>query len=161
MLYAALAAGIPHLPEKNEGAFVTPRFAPGSPEAFQASLHGVQIWGERTLPTANTETLRDDPWIEIQELPYDWDANGAEPVSPAAITFAKRFLAELPGDLTFEPFAQTDGSIGLQHRTPNRSAYLVISPENRFTYVIKVAETVHRGDDVESTVMQALLATIY
>ncbi len=83
-------------------------------------------------------------------------------MSPDAIDHAKRFLRSLPsGGASFTPFAHPNGSVGLESEKPGSAAYLIVSPADRFTYVLRIGEAVHRGDDVDATKMRGLLALLY
>jgi hypothetical protein len=99
---------------------------------------------------------------ELESLPVDWDGQGAERVSRDAIRNAQLFLASLEGTAdTFEPFADPDGSVGLEGHKGERSAYLVISPAGAISYVIREGDKVNRGADVDVSTMRRLLDVLY
>lgn len=143
-------------------ALPTPRktFVWTSPEATAPSQTRVNMWSGTTLPTM--EHSRSDPWDELSELPDNWDGSGASAVMPEAIRHAKRFLISLNRAYDqFEPFAHPNGSVGLEAHKQGRSAYLVVSSEDTYTYVIKSGATVHRGTGVKAADMQVLLEMLY
>ncbi|MBF8254725.1 MAG: hypothetical protein HW373_1420 [Deltaproteobacteria bacterium] len=99
---------------------------------------------------------------ELQSLPANWDGQGAERVSQEAIRNAKLFLASLERTAdTFEPFADPDGSIGLEGHKGERSAYVVISPEGAISYVVREGDKVNRGADIDANTMRLLLEVLY
>lgn len=99
---------------------------------------------------------------ELEALPRNWDGQGAEPVSKEAITKAEAFLASL-GQVasTFEPFADPDGSVGLEGHKNTKAAYMTISPNGEIAYVFRDGETVHRGKDVDAATMRNLINVLY
>ncbi len=116
----------------------------------------------QAITSATTYVKEPDSWQELESLEDDWDAAGAKKVSPQAIAHARRFLTSLPSiGQTFVPFPDMDGGVGLQARAADKAAYLIVSPDNLFTYVIKVAGKVHRGINTEPDEMKDLLALLY
>ena len=159
MLSAALTASAPSLAETREMASPA-QILWGSPDASSPSFQGLGVLHGTTLPT--TKAVPTDPWQELETLPPNWDGEGAPTISQAAIENAKRFLQGLtPAAGTFRPFAYPDGGIGLESQKKGKEAYLVVSESGRFTYVIQIGKTVHRGDDVDAAKMQELLAFLY
>lgn len=111
---------------------------------------------------STTKLAEPDEWQELEALEEDWDAAGAKRISGDAIVHARRFLAQIPA-LThrFIPFPDATGSVGLQIREAGRSAYLLVAPDNRFTYVIRIGEKTHRGANLEAEEMKELLEFLY
>ncbi len=80
-------------------------------------------------------------------------------MSRDAIDHAKRFLKSISSiGTSFTPFAHPNGGVGLESEKPGKAAaYLVVSPTDRFTYVLRIGQAVHRSDDVDASKMLALL----
>jgi hypothetical protein len=111
---------------------------------------------------STTHIAEPDEWQELEALEDDWDASGAKRISPVAIAHARRFLASLAVlGHRFSPFADPTGSVGLQARETDKSAYMLVNTDNRFTYVIRVGDRTHRGTKVDAEEMQKLLALLY
>lgn len=103
-----------------------------------------------------------DAFQEIAALPANWDGQGAECVSANAIASARAFLGAIGGNAdSFEPFADPDGSVGLEGHRSNRSAYIVIAHSGTCSYVIRNDSRVHRGNDVDAETMRRLLDLLY
>ena len=114
--------------------------------------------------TAPTTLLRihTDPWDELLRLQENWDGNQALPISIDALGHAKRFVNQAREDgLSFTPFADPDGHVGLESEKTNSVAYLVVAPDNRFSYVIRTGDTVNRGDNVSERQMREILALLH
>lgn len=160
-LSAALATMSPVAAEQHDRAKaftkeVVPWNAPNaSLPSFQSTavVHG-------TTP-GTLKSIEPDPWQELEALGDDWDTSGAQAVSREAIDHAKRFLKSLSIDAPFAPFAYPDGSVGLESQKNGSAAYILVSPTERFTYVLRIRDAVHRGDDVEASKMRELLALLY
>ena len=160
VLSAMLAAGVPALGEAY--AKLTPKqdVRWNAPDASQISFQGTAVSHGNT--SATTSSVDSDPWQELEALQAGWDGNEAEPVSRDAIGHAKRFLQSLPliGS-TFVPFAHPNGSVGLEAQKPGKAAYLIVSATDRFAYVLRIAGTIHRGNDGDASVMRDLLDLLY
>ncbi len=129
--------------------------------SFQGTsvLHGTTSATTSAFGNASAES---DPWQDLQALGPDWDGSGAEPVSHDALEHATKFLESSPMlSSAFEPFAHPNGSVGLEGHKLGKSAYLVVSPKDRFAYVLRVGETVHRGNDVAPSAMRRVLELLF
>jgi len=165
LLSAALIGGSPDVQEHYDKGISSAgdwwKFLGASHASFQdlTVSHGTTPATSLTLGSALIET---DPWQELESLDADWDGNGAAPVSRDAIEHALSFLESLPlvGQV-FEPFAHPNGSVGLEAHNADKAAYLIVSPMNRFAYVLRMGETVHRGNDVDASVMRRVLELLY
>lgn len=135
--------------------------AHASPTSFQGTAvsHGTTSATTVAIRSAVDDS---DPWEELKTLGPDWDGSGAEPVSRQALDHAMKFVESL-GRLgsTFEPFAHPNGSVGLEARKPGKAAYLIVSAADSFAYVLRVGDTVHRGKDVEPSLMRRVLDLLY
>lgn len=102
-------------------------------------------------------------WHELEALGANWDGQGAEPVSRKAIEHAQAFLALLgPQGKAFEPFADPDGSVGLEARKGSGAvAYIVVSESGRFAYVLRKGARTHRGSEVEQADVLKILDLLY
>ena len=142
--------------------------------ALLASLQGTTIVHGTTARTAsstsslpvhalgNLSAVESDPWQELRMLGHNWDGQGAEPVSRAALDHAKDFVASIAAlGSVFEPFAHPNGSVGLEAHKADKSAFMIVSPKDRFAYVLRVGDTVHRGNDVEERVMRRVLELLF
>lgn len=116
-------------------------------------------------PGEDSEGLSKDQhetFEEITGLQANWDGQGAARVSPDAIAAAKAFLGSIgAGAASFEPFADPDGSVGLEGHRKDRSAYVVISHSGTCSYVIRDDSRVHRGNNVDVETMRRLLDLLY
>lgn len=131
-----------------------------APEASYPSFQSLDIFHEGTAAT--TKNVELDPWQELEVLGDGWDGDRAQPVSLDALEHARRFSRSVSDiGTSFTPFAYPDGSVGLESQKAGVAAYLVVSPSNRFTYVLRASDSVHRGDDVDSEKMRELLALLY
>ncbi len=131
-----------------------------APDASELSFQALDVLHGSTVGT--TKAAEPDAWQDLEALREDWDASGAQPVSRDAIDHAKRFLKSFSSvGAPFTPFAHPDGSVGLESRKSAAAAYLIVSPTDRFTYVLRIGQTVHRGDDVDASKMRELLALLY
>jgi hypothetical protein len=108
---------------------------------------------------AQTRASFDESWAELETLPADWDANGAEPIARQTIQYAKDFALSI--GLSFDPFAHPNGSVGIENQGDDKSAHIVISPKNRFAYVLRVGKAVHRGNDVDADSLRKVIALLY
>jgi len=160
VLSAALAATSPTSDAESAKAIVKQDIRWDAPDASQPSFHSLGIF--HGSAAATTKSVEPDPWQELEALEADWDGGGAQAVSGDAIDHAKRFVQSI-ADIAapFTPFAYPDGSVGLESQKHGSAAYLVVSPLGRFTYVLRIGDTVHRGDDVDSGKMRELLALLY
>jgi len=132
-----------------------------SGSSFQGTVisHGVT---PATTPPILSWIEEQDDWMELAALGADWDGRGAVAVSPSAISHAKLFLNSLgPLSASFEPFAHPNGSVGLEAQKSGKAAYLIVTPSGRYSYVIRLGETIHRGKDVEAPLMARVLALLY
>lgn len=160
MLSAALAATSPASGEEDAKAIAKQHVRWDAPDASEPSFQSVGVFHGTTAATI--KSIEPDPWQDLEALGEDWDANGAQPISRDAIDHAKRFLKSISTtEARFIPFAHPDGSVGLESQKNGSAAYLVVSPTERFTYVLRIADTVHRGDDVDPSKMRELLALLY
>ena len=136
-----------------------------APNASHASSQGVLVsYGtiSATSSAFGISALETDPWQELEELGQNWDGQGADRISRDAIDHALNFVESLlPTGPAFEPFAHPKGYVGLEAREKGKSAFLLVSPTNRFAYVIRSGNSVHRGDDVNSAAIRELLALLY
>lgn len=131
-----------------------------APEASPPSFQSISVLNGSTATTI--ESIAPDPWQELEALREDWDANGAHSISRDAIDHARCFLESLSSiDTPFTPFAYPDGSVGLESHKNRNAAYILVSSADRFTYVLRIGDAVHRGDDVEASKMRELLALLY
>lgn len=123
---------------------------------------GLLFEGEQSATGVMGSIADSEAWNELLSLGPNWDSSGAVAVSSDAVRHAKLFLESL-GTLgsTFEPFAHPDGSVGLEARKDASSAYLIASDDNRFAYVIRVGDAVHRGNAVTPSKMREILALVY
>lgn len=160
MLSAALATTSPAAGEEYAKAIAKQDVRWDAPDASEPSFQGVHVFHGTTAATI--KSTEPDPWQDLEALGEDWDANGAQPVSSDAIDHAKRFLKSISTtQARFTPFAHPDGSVGLESQKNGGDAYLLVSPTERFTYVLRIGDTVHRGDDVDASKMRDLLALLY
>ena len=124
------------------------------------------VFGQLPLsPTATPNTspiVPSDPWTVLQTLEQGWDGANAASISPDAIAHAKSFLnyiAHLAIDFT--PFADPDGSVGLEAEKPGKNVLLVVDENGLLTYVISDGPEVHRGDNVTPRKMRDVLAHLF
>ncbi len=114
-----------------------------------------------TTSTSNLAVIA-DPWDELQRLQEGWDGANAAAVSLDAIGHAKRFAkksAEV--GISFSPFADPDGNVGLESEKPTKTALLIVDANDRYSYVLQDGEEVNRGDNVNASKMQEILALLY
>ena len=99
---------------------------------------------------------------EIEELANfedDWDMHGASRVHRNAIENAASFAWKLGAFASqFEPFADPDGSAGLEGHTAKGDVYLSFAPSGRVAYVVKTKSGMHRGYGADESVLRQLLA---
>jgi hypothetical protein len=165
LLSAALIGALPEIADgatKELGHFDA-RW--NAPNASLASSQGVIVsYGtiSATSSAFGISALETDPWQELEQLEQDWDGQGADRISRDAIDHALTFMESLlPAGPAFEPFAHPKGYVGLEARKKSKSAFLLVSPTNRFAYVIRSGDSVHRGDDVDPAAIRELLALLY
>lgn len=160
MLASALAATSPASAEEYAKLIAKHNIRWHAPDASQPSFQSLGVLHGSIVGT--TKSVEPDPWQDLEALQQDWDGSGAEAVSRDAMDHAKRFLRSLSYiETSFAPFAHPDGSVGLESQKPGSAAYLLVSPSDRFTYVLRIGDTVHRGDDVDSSTMREVLALLY
>ena len=166
LLSAALISAMPEIADsapKELGNFDA-RW--NAPNAALASSQGVLVYYGSISATSSAFALSPpldaDPWQELEQLEQNWDGQGAERISAHAIDHALNFVESLlPIGPAFEPFAHPKGYVGLEARKQGKSAFLLVSPTNRFSYVIRSGGSVHRGDSVDPAAIRELLALLY
>lgn len=165
LLSAALIGGIPEIADgaPRELGNIDARW--NAPNASLASSQGVLVsYGtiSATSSAFRISPLETDSWQELEQLDQNWDGQGADRISQDAIDHALNFVESLlPTGAAFEPFAHPKGYVGLEARKKGKSAFLLVSPRNRFSYVIRSGGSVHRGDDVDPAAIRELLALLY
>jgi hypothetical protein len=159
VLSAALAAAMPASTEDQLVRDAKPWESASTGDAAELHFHLALISHHAT--PATTKIAEPDPWQELELLEKNWDGEDAEPVSLDAIQHAKRFLVDLPDAAIFTPFANPDGRVGLQGQQSGKSAYLLISAENLFTYVLRVRGQVHRGHSTDAPMMRQILEFLF
>lgn len=114
-----------------------------------------------TTPST-TRVFGEDPWDGVQRLLDGWDGQGAIAPLADAINHAKRFAARMNArGVTFEPFADPEGGIGLQADKGNDVSYLIVTAGDKFSYVIRKGDKVHRGDNIDSDTMLEIVALLH
>lgn len=131
-----------------------------APSDSSASFQNIGVI-HGTAPTTRV-ALADDPWDDLHRLKQGWDGGNAAPIAPDAINYAKHFAKEAKAlGLAFVPFADPDGNVGLESTENSRAAYLIVSPQGRFSYVIRDGEAINRGDNVDAATMRGLLMLLH
>ena len=121
------------------------------------ALRDYETRWQDALPSNLTEAIND-----IKALGYHWDGRAALPVSPQAIATAQTLLAQFGANAKmFEPFADPDGSLGLEAHKGQKSLYVVASPEGTFAYVLRDGQTVHRGSKVDLENMRRISSALF
>lgn len=128
-------------------------------------LTGTALGQLPVSPTATPSTspvVPSDRWAVLQTLEQGWDGANATSISPDAIAHAKSFLNYISYlAIDFTPFADPDGSVGLEAEKPGKNALLVVDENGLLTYVISDGPEVHRGDNVTPRKMRDVLAHLY
>lgn len=95
---------------------------------------------------------------ELIALGPDWDGHGALQIVREASDYAFAFAQALPPEMkNVAPFAETDGSVGLEYHKDNKfSLYLSFSPQGEIAYVAVFrdpdgSEEVHRGHGIKAS----------
>jgi hypothetical protein len=82
----------------------------------------------------------------LSQLSQDWDTRGARAVDSMASANAESFAWQLGSTARFfEPFADPDGSVGIEGHSGTTEIYLNFAPGGEIAYVVKTASGVHRG----------------
>jgi hypothetical protein len=125
-------------------------------------LPHVAFGGIPVSPTATPSTspvVPIDPWAVLQTLEAGWDGANAAPISADAIAHAKSFLNYITYlAIDFTPFADPDGSVGMEADKGDKNILLLVDEQGLLTYVISEGAEVHRGDNVTPRKMRNLLA---
>jgi hypothetical protein len=99
---------------------------------------------------------------EMSHLQANWDGYDADAISTEAVRFASEFIDILGTEaLFFEPYADPDGSVGLEGHKDDRSIYLSFSPERKIAYVAKIGGAVHRGHSADVPTIKKLLDVLF
>jgi len=160
MLSFFIAGGTTALEEQYVRPLAKPPVKWNAQEAIHASFQSLGVFHSTISPT--TTIAAEDPWDELERLEAGWDGNNAAAVSLDAIKHAKRFTSNAHTiGVSFTPFADPDGSVGLEARKSGKVAYLIVSADDRFTYVLREGDKVHRGDNVDASTIRELLALLY
>lgn len=115
------------------------------------------------LPT-NADAIRriKSDLEEMSHLQANWDGYDADAVSTEAVRFASEFIDIVGTEaLFFEPYADPDGSVGLEGHKDDRSIYLSFSPERKIAYVAKIGGAVHRGHSADVPTIKKLLDVLF
>ncbi len=116
-----------------------------------------QEWFDPLSPSKVLEAID-----EIRSLEANWDGQNAEPVSIMAIESAKKFLTQLgSAAVSFEPFADPEGGLGLESHKKEKSIYIIASPDSTYTYVLRDGRAIHRGSKVCLDTMRNVVSTLY
>ena len=109
------------------------------------------------LPSGLVEAIED-----IKALGAKWDGRSAAPVSSHAIDAARKLLLQVKDHAeAFEPFADPEGSLGLEAHHDSKSLYILSTPRGDFTYVLRDGETVHRGSKVDLNDMSRIISAFF
>jgi hypothetical protein len=160
VITALLAGGPPTFAEQYPKVLAKNPVKWEEPDAAHPTFQQVSVEHGTTSTTKTVVAV--DPWDELERLDADWDGNGAAPISISALRNARRFAtSEQTFGNSFHPFADPDGSVGLEATKPGKVAYLIVSDSDRFSYVLRQGDTVHRGDNVDALKMREILALLY
>ena len=159
VLSALLGGTTPALgQELTKQEFLYPLNVDGPPP--ETAFAQPQVFPTETPSTSSI--VSSDPWAVLQALEQGWDGANAASISPDAIAHAKSFLNDIAYlAIDFAPFADPDGSVGLEAEKPGKNALLVVDENGLLTYVISDGPEVHRGDNVTPRKMRDVLAHLY
>ena len=96
-----------------------------------------------------------------EQLPADWDGEGAAAPNLASLREASKFACLRPADADVEPMLHASGRAGLYFRTPTLYADIEFFGDGRVAYFIERSGDRHKGViNFDSTTMPAVLATL-
>jgi hypothetical protein len=88
---------------------------------------------------------------EFSRLKSNWDGYGAEPIQSESIRHAVEFLkANADLGLSYEPYPDPDGSVGLEGQKGPNVLYLNFAPSGEIAYLLKIGSAVHRGHGADA-----------
>jgi hypothetical protein len=118
--------------------------------AEQADERRRSLWRTWTFGHAYQEALRSLESVAQRCVQRDWDGYGAEPVLPATVYAANRFLEALPPELPGPTVgAEPDGYITLEwYRSPQRLLSVSVGPDDSLHYAAILGPNKQYGTEI-------------